>query len=92
MREGLAKESKIIKEYLASMHENGHKDIKVERSGLVVDVKNVFLAASPDGLVNDPSHDPAKGMIELNCIKLREGETLWDALVRRRICVNKNGT
>ena len=71
-------------------NENGHKGIKVERSGLIVNVNYGYLAASPDGLVNDPSHNPSEGMLELKYIQMREGETLRDALVRKRICVHEN--
>ena len=73
------------------MKERGHKGIEVKKSGLIVSVSHCFLASSPDGLVHDPSHDPAEGMLEMKYIQMKEGETLNDALKRKRICVCDNG-
>lgn len=57
MMDGLAKEPEISREYLASMIESGHKGIKVKRLGLIVNVAHLYLVASPDGVVNDPSYN-----------------------------------
>ena len=91
MKEGLSKEPKIIEKYLITMQERGHQGIEVKKSGLIVSVSHGFLASSPDGLVHDPSHDPAEGMLEMKYIQMKEGETLNDALARKRICVCDNG-
>ena len=91
MKEGLSKEPEIIEEYLITMKETGHKGIEVKKSGLVVSVSHGFLASSPDGLVHDPSHESAEGMLEIKYIQMKEGETLNDALTRKRICVCDNG-
>ena len=91
MKEGLSKEPKIIEEYLITMQERGHQGIEVKKSGLIVSVSHSFLASSPDGLVHDPSHDPAEGMLEMKYMQMKEGETLNDALARKRIYVCDNG-
>lgn len=91
MKEGLSKEPEIIEEYLTTMKEWGYEGIEVNTSGLIVSVSHGFLASSPDGLVHDPSHDPAKGMLEMKYIQMKEDETLNDALTRKRICVCDNG-
>ena len=57
------------------MNENGHKGIKVEISGLIVNVNHRFLAARPDGMVNAPSSNPSEGTFELNYIQIRWGDT-----------------
>lgn len=57
MMDGLAKEPEISREYLDSMIESGHKGIKVKRLGLIVNVAHLYLVASPDGVVNDPSYN-----------------------------------
>ena len=90
MKEGLSKEPEIIQEFLNTMNEKGHKRIKVERSGLIVSTLHGFLAASPDGLVKDPSHEPPEGMLEMKYIQMKEDETLTEALLRKRICVYDN--
>ena len=87
MKEGLSKEPDIIKEFFITMKERGHKGIEVKKSGL----SHGFLASSPDGLVHDPSHDPAEGILEMKYIQVKEGETLNKALTRKRICVCDNG-
>ena len=61
MMEGSANEPEMIQEYLASINENGHKGIKVEISGLIININHSFLAARPDGVVNDPSSNPSEG-------------------------------
>jgi len=65
MMERLAQEPEIIQEYLTSMNENGRKGIKVETLGLIVNVNHVFfLAASPDGMINDPPYNPSEAMLK----------------------------
>ena len=39
-------------------------DISVSSSGLVICSSYPWLAASPDGLVQDPNHSPQKGIVE----------------------------
>ena len=90
MKEGLFKEPEIIQENLNTMNEKGHKRKEVERSGLIVSTLHGFLAASPDGLVKDPSHEPPEGMLEMKYIQMKEDETLTEALLRKRICVYDN--
>ncbi len=53
-RYGSAKEGDAIEQYKAIKEKNGHQ-LKVDKCGLFVSVANPWLAASPDGLVSDPS-------------------------------------
>ena len=75
MMEGSANKPEMIQEYLAFINENGHKGVLVEILGLFVIVNHSFLAACPDGMVNDPSSNPSEGTLELTYIQMREGET-----------------
>lgn len=58
MKEGLRREKEIINEYISLQKQKG-KDIEVVPSGLIVSATHQFLAASPDGIVTDPSEIPS---------------------------------
>jgi len=52
------------KEYTTYMHQLGHTGLTVSTSGLNISDESPWLAASPDGLVLDPSYTPVEGLIE----------------------------
>ena len=43
-------------EYATHQQQNGHTHLSIESCGLIVSSENPWLAASPDGLVHDPSN------------------------------------
>ena len=53
------------KEYTTYMHQHGHTGLTVSTSRLNISDESPWLAASPDGLVLDPSYTPVEGLIEL---------------------------
>ena len=63
----------------------------MKKSGLVVCSKHCFLAASPDGIVSDPTSNPSEGMLEMKYIQMKQGETLKDTLIRKRVCIYHKG-
>ena len=80
-------ESSIKDRYLLKQHENGHTDLKVTSSGLAVGKhEDGFLAASPDGLVHDPSADNTKGLLEMKYIQTEEEESIEQALLKKLMC------
>jgi len=84
MQAGLAQESKITEEYL-TVKGNG---VTVQKCGFFVCESHPFLGASPDGIVNDNGDT---GLIEMKYIQQSDDETLNEALIRKRICINNAG-
>ena len=62
----------------------------MKKSGLVVCSKHCFLAASPDGIVSDPTNNPPEVMLEMKYLQMKQGETLKDT-VRKRVCIYHKG-
>lgn len=88
MTEGLEMESEIKERYIEKQHESGHKGLTVSNSGLVVGRNSDgFLAASPDGMVFDPSVVNPKGLLEMKYIQTENNECLEHAMVRKQMCV-----
>ena len=53
--------------YLKYMHNHGHNDIEVKEAGFIVHETKGWLGASPDGWVEDRSHNPPNGILEIKC-------------------------
>ena len=86
-RYGSAKEQETIDQYIAHQRKNGHPQLSVDKCGLSISVTNPWLAASPDGAVNDPS-DPSQGLglVEIkNSYSMRE-KTLDEACKTSSFC------
>ncbi len=49
------------------MEINGHRNLKVLASGLVINTEFCFLGASPDGVVYDPLSADPDGLLEIKC-------------------------
>ena len=59
-------------------------------SGLVVSVTNLWLAASPDGLVYDPMADPPQGFVEFKNPYSVGDKTLEEAVANcKTFCLTK---
>ena len=52
----------------------------VTKSGLVISLEHPWLAASPDGLVYDPSFDPPQGLVELKNPYATKDKTVEEAV------------
>ena len=87
MKDGLQNEQLVIGKYTDLMHQQGHTRVHVAKCGFFVEKEKGILAASPNGLVTDPSKGNPHGIIEAkNVIIVKDGETLKDALIRKSIC------
>ena len=85
---GSAKEDETILQYITYQRRNGHPDLKVDRCGLFVSLTNPWLAASPDGSVNDPSDsNHSLGLVEIkNPFSVKE-KTLAEASTSSTFCL-----
>ncbi len=61
---GTLRKDKVREEYVAHQQWNGHWALTVVLSGLVISVDTPWLAASPDGIVHDPTAVSPKGLVE----------------------------
>ena len=62
---GIYKEKNARSEYENVLKNEGHVDVSIELCGLVVDKTNVFLRASPDGIINCKCH--GRRLLEIKC-------------------------
>ena len=53
--------------YSDILKQRGHESIKVTHSGLVIDLDELCLACSPDGLVYRPGSSQPLGVVEYKC-------------------------
>ena len=86
MKEGLSREDAVIAEYIKSKKLD-NQNVIVQACGLFISKSHNYLAASPDGLVyNADSTGPnSSGLVEIKIVFLKENETLYQALIRKRI-------
>ena len=56
-----------MKAYKVKLHEMGHTNVNVMKSGLVINPEYPWLGASPDGLVTDPTSHDSNGLLEIKC-------------------------
>ena len=74
--------------YVANMQQNGHPQLQVTTVGLVISEDSLWLAASPDGQVFDPSSSPPDGLIELKNRSTAKDMTITEACEKiKRFCI-----
>ena len=63
---GAQMEEQTREQYETYHQQNGHPGLQVQRCGLFISLDTPWLAASPDGLVHDPSdHSQPLGILEI---------------------------
>lgn len=67
-------------------------DITTCQSGLVISLDNPWLAASPDGLVYDPTENPPHGIVEFKNPYAVRNNTLHEAAIKKGFCLNLDET
>ncbi|CAH3139891.1 unnamed protein product [Porites lobata] len=85
MKEGLSREGAVIAEYIKSKKLD-NQNVIVQPCGLFISKSHNYLAASPDGLVYnaDSTELNSSGLVEIKIVFLKENETLYQALVRKK--------
>ena len=87
-RYGASKEEQTRKEYETHMRSNGHTNLSVEPCGLFVSVEHPWLAASPDGLVTDPTDRVSPfGLVEIKNPYSSREQTLIEAASSASFCL-----
>ena len=76
-----------MKEYIKEKERNG-SSISVQNCGFFVSPTHGFLGASPDGIVSEmKDSSESSGLLEMKYIQTNDSESLEDALLRKKICV-----
>ena len=89
-RHGSAKETETIEQYITYQKMSGHFELSVCKCGLIVSTSNPWLAASPDGFVEDPSNTQhPHGILEVkNPFSVRD-KTLDEACTSSGFCLER---
>ena len=87
---GAKMEEVARQEYALHQQQTGHPDLRVDKCGLCISVNTPWLAASPDGMVCDPSNPTQPlGLLEIkNPYSARE-LTLAEACNSRSFCLEQ---
>ena len=89
-RYGIEMEQTARMEYLEHQNSNGHSDLKTKNVDLIVSVETPWLAASPDGRVNDSTAHPPLGLVEFkNPYSFREMTLLQACQSKKPFCLEK---
>jgi len=85
-RWGLSQEKATASQYLKLKQQNGSPAISINTEcGLVISVSHPWLAATPDGFVNDPQGTPAQGLVEFKNPHSCRHLTLIDAVQNKKL-------
>jgi len=85
---GVLQEDSTNGKYLEEKQKNS-PDITTCQSGLVISLDNPWLAASPDGLVYDPTENPPHGIVEFkNPYSVRNNTLREAAITKKGFCLD----
>ena len=86
---GITQESCSKKQYLSKVRAES-SSITVSPSGLVISIHHPWIAASPDGLVNDPSSSDPFGLVEYKNPYSHRNSDLQTAAKSKDFCLTVN--
>jgi hypothetical protein len=89
-RYGATMENQTKQEYQTYQQQHHHPGLKVANCGLFVSLDNPWLAATPDGVVNDFSDEiQPLGIIEIKNPHSIRSQTLTEASLNKTFCLQK---
>ena len=88
-RFGTLNEEVARKEYVTKQRENGHAGLQTTACGLVIHPDTPWLAASPDGRVEDPSVAEPLGLIEIKNPYSVRFSTIKEACSSKTFCLQR---
>ena len=86
-RYGSTMEEGTIQHYVTYQQRNGHPGLKVKKCGLFVSIDNMWLAASPDGLVHDPQY--GEGLLEMKNPHSARDKSLAESCTQPTFCLKE---
>ncbi len=89
---GSEKEGIARQEYITYQQRNNHPDLAVHDCGLFVSKDSNWLAATPDGLVHDPSDSiHPTGLLEIKNPYTAKDKDLTEACMASSFCLERQG-
>jgi hypothetical protein len=90
---GVEKEECAAKEYMTYQNNNGHPEIVMTASGVIINPLWSFLGASPDGAIYDPLHlQEPFGFLEIKCPYSARNLTPAEACAKSGFCCRLTST
>ncbi|KAM3835496.1 uncharacterized protein M6D78_010098 [Vipera latastei] len=89
---GVRNEKKAVEAYEALKSSTAKKPVKVKDCGLFVDKDKPWLAASPDGIIQEVDTGKNLGLLEVKCPYKHRNKTVAEACKDKTFCLEKEGS
>lgn len=89
---GVRNEKKAVEAYEALKSSTAKKPVKVKDCGLFVDKDKPWLAASPDGIIQEVDTGKNLGLLEVKCPYKHRNKTVAEACKDETFCLEKEGS
>ena len=86
---GTLMEDTARQEYISHQQRSGHPGLITEDSGLVISMDNPWMAASPDGRVQDPTATNPEGLVEFKNPFTMKDLTIGEACTKKTFCLEQ---
>lgn len=89
---GVRNEKKAVQAYEFLKSSTASKAVKVKDCGLFVDKEKAWLAASPDGIVQEADTGKELGLLEVKCPYKHRNKSVTEACKDKTFCLEKEGS